>query len=350
MTRRTTALMSTALALVIGLLSPLSASAATSGPSASIRVNGSRSSTVAYGSNPVVSWNATGFETCTVAPKNWTGLQGNRTEYNVTAKQTYKLSCSSPSGTATAYATYAVATPTFAHVQKLLSEIAADPAGKKADLQGMKQKITEAESYFKSGKAAKAEKLLDHTVARIHKFVEKDKVSSIKAAAFVAAVQTLTASWTSPEVVPDAIPDDELIMSKPANGGYPSKWADIPISSVVDSWGMYNRQPVSYTAFKVHQDFLAGNNTRDMPYWGGRGNSNQWDDNARAAGIPVDTTPVPGSIAISNAGYYGHAMYVERVEILNGQPAVYVSQYNAAFDGAYSEGWRSTTGLVFIHF
>ncbi len=132
----------------------------------------------------------------------------------------------------------------------------------------------------------------------------------------------------------------------PNNGGYPSAWANAPQDSMIDNWGMYNRECVSYTAFKVHQDFLAGKDNRDMPYWGGMGNANQWDDDARAYGIPVDDNPTPGSIAISNAGAYGHAMYVEAV---NGNQ-IYVQQYNQQLNGQYSEGWRYTTGLVFIHF
>lgn len=132
----------------------------------------------------------------------------------------------------------------------------------------------------------------------------------------------------------------------PNNGGYPNAWAHAPQDSLIDSWGMYNRECVSYTAFKVHQDFLDGKDKRDMPYWGGRGNANEWDDNARAAGIPVDSNPTPGSIAISNAGAFGHAMYVEAV---NGDE-IYIQQYNQQLNGQYSEGWRYTTGLVFLHF
>lgn len=138
--------------------------------------------------------------------------------------------------------------------------------------------------------------------------------------------------------------------SDPGHGGYPSEWHNAPQDSLIDYWGMYNRECVSYTAFKVHQDFMLGKNSRDMPYWGGIGNANQWDDNARAYGIPVDSNPTPGSIAVSNAGAYGHTMYVEQVSTINGQPAIYISQYNGNWDGQYSEGWRYTTGLVFIHF
>lgn len=125
-------------------------------------------------------------------------------------------------------------------------------------------------------------------------------------------------------------------------GGYPARWCEIPQDSVIDSWGMYNRECVSYTAFRVAAS------GRYMPYWGGIGNANQWDDNARAAGIPVDTSPRAGDVAISNSGYYGHAMYVESV---NGDGTINISQYNAALDGRYStRSNMNPAGLYFIHF
>lgn len=131
-------------------------------------------------------------------------------------------------------------------------------------------------------------------------------------------------------------------------GGYPAMWCEIPQDSVIDAWGMYNRECVSYTAFKVHQDYLAGRNSRDMPNWGGIGNANQWDDNAYAYGIPVDNNPTPGAIAVSNSGFYGHVMYVESV---NGDGTFNLSQYNASLDGRYStRSGVSRAGLVFIHF
>jgi surface antigen len=104
---------------------------------------------------------------------------------------------------------------------------------------------------------------------------------------------------------------------------------------------MYNRECVSYTAFKVWQS------GRYMPYWGGRGNANRWPTNARNAGIPVDGEPRVGDVAISLSGYYGHAMYVERV---NGDGTIKVSQYNYGIRGEYSEMTISKSGLYFIHF
>lgn len=124
------------------------------------------------------------------------------------------------------------------------------------------------------------------------------------------------------------------------NSGYP--WAGVAFpNTMADPWGMYKRQCVSYTAWKV------ANSGRDMPYWGGRGNAKNWDDNARAAGIPVDTSPRVGDVAVSNTGTYGHVMYVEAVF---GDGTIYVSQYNASWTGTYSEARIPIGSLVFIHF
>jgi surface antigen len=89
-----------------------------------------------------------------------------------------------------------------------------------------------------------------------------------------------------------------------------------------------------------------------MPYWGGYGNANQWDDNARAAGISVDSNPKAGDVAISNSGTWGHAMYVEAV---GDDGSVLVSDYNQQYDGLYREYTVSLStiqnrGLLFLHF
>ena len=127
----------------------------------------------------------------------------------------------------------------------------------------------------------------------------------------------------------------------PGGGGYPGAWAFAPQDSIIDTWGMYNRECVSYTAWKV---WSTG---RYMPYWGGVGNANQWPGDARAAGIPVDGNPRDGDVAISMRGAYGHAMYVEHVY---GDGTIYVSQYNAGLDGYYSEARINAGGLYYIHF
>lgn len=131
-----------------------------------------------------------------------------------------------------------------------------------------------------------------------------------------------------------------LMAGGTCGGGYPARWCNAAQDSLVDNWGMYNRECVSYTAFKVAAS------GRSMPYWGGRGNANQWPSNARAAGIPVDGNPKAGDVAISMLGPYGHAMYVEAVS--GGK--VYVSQYNYGNNGEYSTMTIPASGLYFIHF
>ena len=122
-----------------------------------------------------------------------------------------------------------------------------------------------------------------------------------------------------------------------SRGGYPSKWANAPMNSYVDNWGMYSRQCVSYTAFKVQQAY--GN----MPYWGGVGNANQWGNNARAAGIKVSSTPAPGTVGVLYDGPYGHVAWVESV---NGDGTINISHYNVGWSGEYSE-WNNLSPSFF---
>ncbi|MCA9324838.1 CHAP domain-containing protein [Candidatus Saccharibacteria bacterium] len=137
-----------------------------------------------------------------------------------------------------------------------------------------------------------------------------------------------------------------IVAGNNGNDTYPNKWRNAVQDSMIDSWGMYNRECVSYTAWKVYES------GRYMPYWGGHGNAKLWDDNARAAGIPVSTTPRVGDVAVKNAGYYGHVMYVEHVY---SDGAIYISQYNQDLTGHYSEAYISAStvaanNLQFIHF
>lgn len=132
-------------------------------------------------------------------------------------------------------------------------------------------------------------------------------------------------------------------------GGYSGpwpRWCRAPLDSYLDNWGMYSRECVSYAAFKVWQS------GRHMPYWGGHGNANQWDDNARASGIPVDGSPKAGDVAVWPIGYYGHVMYVEAVQ---SDGDILVSEYNYDWTGRYSErlissGTYRGQGFSFIHF
>jgi len=121
----------------------------------------------------------------------------------------------------------------------------------------------------------------------------------------------------------------KAVAGDPNKGGYPSNLANSDYNNpVVDPWGMYSRQCVSYTAWKVYQK------NGYMPYWGGRGNANQWPANARAAGIGVGTTPRAGSTGVMMSGAYGHIVWVESV---NDNGTINISQYN--YYNAGGSGW-----------
>lgn len=145
---------------------------------------------------------------------------------------------------------------------------------------------------------------------------QKDKLQREQQAAIAAALRAAGGGTAA-------------VAGDPSKGGYPSKWANSDYyNPPVDNWGMYARQCVSYTAWKVYQK------NGYMPYWGGRGNANQWPGNAVAAGIPTGSTPKPGSVGVIMAGQYGHVVWVESV---NGDGTINVSQYN--YWNAGGSGW-----------
>lgn len=128
-------------------------------------------------------------------------------------------------------------------------------------------------------------------------------------------------------------------------GGYPGGWANAEQDTLIDDWSLYNRECVSYTAWKV------ASTGRFVPNFGGAGNANQWPDTTARYGIPNGPTPKAGSVAIWYVGAYGHAMYVEAV---NDDGTITVSDYNNNSDGG---GWgryhyyvRSSAGLTYIYF
>lgn len=133
----------------------------------------------------------------------------------------------------------------------------------------------------------------------------------------------------------------QISAGDPNHGGYPANLSNASQDSMVDPWGMYNRECVSYTAWKVYQTY------GHMPYWGGYGNANQWPSDAQADGIPTGTTARKNSVAIWYIGGYGHAMWVEDVY---GNGTMRVSQFNYDYTGHYSEMTISTANTTFIYF
>ena len=111
-------------------------------------------------------------------------------------------------------------------------------------------------------------------------------------------------------------------------------------------YGGYVCQCVSYTGWKVFERYGIR-----ISAWG---NANQWHNTARKLGYRVDHMPEAGSVAISTAGPYGHAMWVEAV---NPNGTINLSEYNNSYSSASHRagdfGYRvgvSTSGMWFIHF
>lgn len=132
---------------------------------------------------------------------------------------------------------------------------------------------------------------------------------------------------------------------------YPTPLCNSGQDSMVDQWGLYNRECVSYVAWKEYS------NGKFVPY--GLGNAGDWPSNVPNSWI--DNSPHTGDAAVRPAipGYgfweggqwvadVGHVMYVEHV---NSDGTLAISQYNASLNGTYSYvPNRSASGLVFIHF
>ena len=132
------------------------------------------------------------------------------------------------------------------------------------------------------------------------------------------------------------------------NGGYPSVWANAGMDTIVDNWGLYNRECVSYVAWKV------SSTGRYVPHFGGRGHAYQWPSTLAGVYSPTlggtiqqGSEPRAGAAAIMYGGPYGHVMYVEAV---NGDGTITVSDYNLGLDGLYRYYTRSASGLTYIYF
>ncbi len=109
-------------------------------------------------------------------------------------------------------------------------------------------------------------------------------------------------------------------------------------------WGFAYRNCTDFVAWRMR-------NTNGVDFFntmgGGRwGNANQWDDNARRLGYPVNGTPAPGAIAQTDAGTWGHVAWVESV---NGDGTVTIEEYNANYTGAYRKRVVAVDAFQYIH-
>ncbi|MEO8691204.1 MAG: CHAP domain-containing protein [Candidatus Saccharimonas sp.] len=131
------------------------------------------------------------------------------------------------------------------------------------------------------------------------------------------------------------------------SGGYPLCG---PLDSSIDQWQLYNRECVSYVAWKL------SSTGHKVGSFAGVGNAYQWIDwsghrgTAYGMGAYSVSDPQPGDAAvlplIPGFAPWGHIMYVESVSGDN----VFVSQYNFYGSGEYSTMTIKKSGVVFLRF
>lgn len=127
------------------------------------------------------------------------------------------------------------------------------------------------------------------------------------------------------------------------SGGYP--YCGV-MDSYSDPWGLYNRECVSYSAWRATQM------GKKVGHFNGQGNAGQWPDSASSwMGATVNNTPAVGAVAIlpPTAGLapIGHSM---NVEAILGGGWIRVSQYNFGGTGEFSTMDIQASGVVFVHF
>jgi surface antigen len=87
--------------------------------------------------------------------------------------------------------------------------------------------------------------------------------------------------------------------------------ASISVPSATTSYPQLTHFPYSGNGYSFGYCTYYVASRRNIPSnWG---NANQWYYNAQASGFSVGSVPVPGAVAWTGAGYYGHVAYVESV-------------------------------------
>lgn len=118
---------------------------------------------------------------------------------------------------------------------------------------------------------------------------------------------------------------------------YPTTLKKSAPDSMVDNWTMYNRECVSFVAWRLHAQ-----NHFELPV--GFGSAWQWGSQAKSRGYRVDNTPSVGSVAWFGAG---HVAWVAEVSGDN----VVIEEYNYNYNHNYYRRTVNTRDVSgFIHF
>lgn len=117
----------------------------------------------------------------------------------------------------------------------------------------------------------------------------------------------------------------------------------------VDPWGFFFRECTSFVAWRLNQDGIPFTNWYRQAPGSKWGNAWLWDDAANRAGVRMDNTPTPGSVAQWDWGNSGYVAYVVAV---NNDGTVTLEEYNRGLNGIYGTQYNYPAASVhrFIHF
>jgi surface antigen len=128
---------------------------------------------------------------------------------------------------------------------------------------------------------------------------------------------------------------------------YPQEYQNAALDAMVDPWGMYTRECVSWVAHMISTDKYKST----LGHWGGGDNApniegqqsgmaDDWDENATAYGVRRSLKPEAGSVIQWDSGSqwrehatFGHVGYVH---IAHKSGFIVISQYNAGGTGEFS--------------
>jgi len=121
------------------------------------------------------------------------------------------------------------------------------------------------------------------------------------------------------------------------------------ITNLKSAYGGYGgAESVGSTTYTAGNSYTPGNCTWGVKNWRPSvpnfwGNANQWDDSARASGIAVDSNPVIGAVAQTDAGWAGHVALVIAVSGSD----VTIKEMN--YGGLYNVNERTVDSSEFVY-
>ena len=151
---------------------------------------------------------------------------------------------------------------------------------------------------------------------------------------------TSQSASSAPRTTPKATATSDNTVSEaaPADSGAVLPATDAPSTSAASNAAQYTSSGYAFG----HCTFYVAKRRPIPQNWG---NARDWLRNAKAAGFTTGAHARPGAIGQTPAGYYGHVVYVEKVE----GTQVYVSEMNYVGWNVKSYRWANENEFSYIY-